>query len=94
MAELTPNTADAAAEKHVPVAVREGNKLTVTVGAAAHPMTGEHHIAWIAAADGENTQRAALPDTGAPQAEFFVGGAPAAVYAYCNLHGLWRTEVK
>ena len=29
----------------------------------------------------------------APEAAFHTGGAkPVAVYAYCNLHGLWKTE--
>jgi len=93
MQEIKPNTTDAAAEKHVPVAVREGGKLTVTVGSVSHPMTEEHHIDWILIADGSRTQRAALSNTQAPSAEFFISGDSVTVYEYCNLHGLWAAEV-
>ena len=93
MGELLPNTTDAAQEKHVPVAVREGNKIKVTVGSTPHPMTAEHHIAWIAAAQDGLTSRAALDPEGAPEAEFCVGEGPVTVYEYCNLHGLWAAEL-
>jgi len=92
MQELTPNTTDGAKEKHVPAAVREGTKLTVTVGSVVHPMTEEHHIAWIVAANGNRTQRVVLNHTDAPSAEFTVSAEPVTVYAYCNLHGLWMIE--
>jgi len=92
MQEMKPNTTDAAMEKHVPAAVREGNKLIVSVGSVPHPMTEEHHIAWIAAADGDRTQRVVLSSTQAPAADFIVSGNPVAVYAYCNLHGLWESK--
>jgi superoxide reductase len=94
MIELKPNTTDGATEKHVPVAVREGNKLIVTVGSVLHPMTAEHHIAWIVVVDGNRTQRVALSITEAPTAEFFVSDAPLVVYEYCNLHGLWETQLQ
>jgi len=90
--ELKPNTSDGAHEKHVPAAAREGNKLKVTVGSVAHPMTAEHHIAWIAAAEEGKTQRVALQPTSVPSAELVVGNGAVTVYAYCNLHGLWAVE--
>jgi len=90
--ELIPNTADAAKEKHVPALTREGSKLSVTVGSTAHPMTVEHHIAWIVVSSNDKTQRVTLQPTGAPSADFVVGSDPVTVYAYCNLHGLWVGE--
>jgi superoxide reductase len=93
MQEMTPNTSDGAKEKHVPAAVREGVKLTITVGSVAHPMTEEHHIAWIVIADSSRTQRVVLKPTDTPSAEFTVSADPVTVYAYCNLHGLWMAEV-
>ena len=89
---LTPNTTDAAKEKHVPAAVRKENKLIVTVGSVPHPMTAEHQIEWIAVVDGQRTQRVALSGTDAPAAEFTVSDAPVTVYEYCNLHGLWEAQ--
>jgi len=93
MSVLAPNTTDAAAEKHVPVAVRKGNMLTVSVGSVPHPMTEAHHIAWIVVADDDRTQRVALPNTQEPTVDFCVGEVPVTVYAYCNLHGLWEAQL-
>lgn len=47
MTELVANTEDAAYEKHIPVVEIDGNKVSVVVGDVIHPMTPEHHIAWI-----------------------------------------------
>jgi superoxide reductase len=92
MEVLTANTTDAAQEKHVPAVTRDGNKLSVQVGSVAHPMTEEHHICWIAVAQGDKTQRVALEMTGEPTAEFVLDDGDATVYEYCNLHGLWAVE--
>ncbi|MCL2717912.1 MAG: desulfoferrodoxin [Lachnospiraceae bacterium] len=92
MKELIPNTVDAAAEKHVPVAVRDGNKLTVNVGSVPHPMMAEHHIAWIIAAQEAKTQRVVLDPVGIPAAEFILDDGPVTIYEYCNIHGLWKAE--
>ncbi|MDL2248912.1 desulfoferrodoxin [Tyzzerella sp. OttesenSCG-928-J15] len=94
MTLLKANTVDAAQEKHVPVGQLEGNKLTVKVGDVAHPMLEEHHIAWVAVAQGSHTQRIALNHTGAPEAVFCVEpSTPVTIYAYCNLHGLWASDI-
>lgn len=93
MEQLMPNTVDASQEKHVPVAKRQNGKLFVEVGSVPHPMIAEHHIAWIAVAQGGATQRVTLDKTGQPKAEFCVGDGALAVYAYCNIHGLWVAEL-
>ena len=92
MKELTANTVDAAKEKHVPVAEKEGNVLTVDVGSVPHPMLEEHHISWITVAQGKHTQRAVLDHTGDPKAVFLVEDGEITLYEYCNIHGLWASE--
>ncbi|MDR1735849.1 MAG: desulfoferrodoxin [Oscillospiraceae bacterium] len=92
MTQLTPNTADASHEKHVPVAARAGDKLTVTVGSVPHPMAEEHHIAWIVVVQDGRVQRTVHLPAEAPTADFTVGEGPVTVYAFCNLHGLWMGE--
>lgn len=94
MKELVPNTTDAAAEKHVPVIKEKGQKVTVEVGSAAHPMSQEHYIQWIALTTRQGNQRKELEPGQEPQAEFMIceGDEVVAVYAYCNLHGLWMSE--
>ena len=92
MKEIIPGTVDAAVEKHVPVYEVSGNKVCVTVGAAEHPMAEEHHIAWIALQTTSGNQRKVLKPGAAPKACFALceGDEVVAVYAYCNLHGLWK----
>ncbi|MCL1964285.1 MAG: desulfoferrodoxin [Firmicutes bacterium] len=94
MAELVPNTAEASAEKHLPVLSAEGNTLTVAVGAAPHPMEDAHHIAFVYVETERGGQRKRLKPGEETKVVFnCVDDKPVAVYAYCNLHGLWKTEI-
>ena len=89
---LKANTVDASKEKHVPVIVPEGDVTTIKVGSAPHPMTEEHHIVFIEIVRKNGlVDRARLEVGGPPEAKFPVkAGDIAEVYAYCNLHGLWK----
>lgn len=93
MGKLEPNTADAAVEKHVPVVERKDGKLYVKVSSIEHPMTEDHYIEWIAITDGISTQRIALSPSAKPEA-IFCDRNDVEVYAYCNLHGLWKSTFK
>ena len=94
MTLLVPGTVDAAVEKHVPVAETQGNAVTVRVGSVEHPMLPEHFIQWIALETENGIQRRSLRPGDSPHATFCLGQDKAlAVYAYCNLHGLWKTEM-
>ena len=92
MQELVPGETDASLEKHVPVFTVEGNRVFVTVGSAEHPMLPEHYIEWIAVQTRFGSQRKALSPGDAPKACFSLceGDEVKAVYAYCNLHSLWK----
>lgn len=92
MSELIPGTTDAAVEKHVPVYEVQDNKVFVTVGSVEHPMLPEHYIEWIALHTTQGVQRKALQPGQPPKACFSLceGDKVEAVYAYCNLHGLWK----
>ena len=92
MTEIVPGTTDAAVEKHVPVWEVRDNKVLVTVGAAEHPMLPEHYIEWIAVHTRQGNQRKTLQPGEAPRACFALceGDEVLAVYAYCNLHSLWK----
>lgn len=96
MHELVANTTDAAQEKHVPVYTVEGNNIHVQVGSVEHPMIPEHYIAWIWLETEKGGQRAVLVPGGQPKATFALaaGDKAVAVYEWCNLHGLWKADVK
>lgn len=89
---LMENTVDASREKHVPVMDKSGETLTVRVGSAPHPMEETHYIEWIELLDGGRAQRQYLKPGEPPEASFAATGGQVAARAYCNLHGLWRSE--
>ena len=92
MQKIIPGTTDASREKHVPVVKVEGNVVTVRVGSIDHPMIPEHYIEWISLQTKFGNQRKALKPGEAPEVCFAIceGDEVEAVYAYCNLHSLWK----
>lgn len=92
MEKLEPNTTDAATEKHVPFVVREDGKLNVQVGSTIHPMLDAHFIEWIALESGDRLEVVHLKPGMEPKAEF-ADVSEGTVYEYCNLHGLWKTDL-
>lgn len=92
MEEITPNTVDASLEKHVPVVSVKDGKVVVKVGSADHPMVAEHYIEWIALQTKKGNQRKELHPGQKPEVEFCImpDDKVESVYAYCNLHGLWK----
>lgn len=92
MQEVIPGVIDASVEKHVPVYTVKNGIVNVDVGSISHPMTEEHHIEWISLQTKYGNQRKELCPTGEPHADFAIceGDTVEAVFAYCNLHGLWE----
>ena len=92
MKEIVPGAKDAAVEKHVPVYTVDGNCVSVVVGSVEHPMQPEHFIEWISLQTKQGNQRKVLKPGDKPMACFAIcdGDEVEAVYAYCNLHGLWK----
>ncbi len=94
MKELIPNTTDAAGEKHLPVVTVEGDTVKVSVGSVKHPMQTEHYIEWVYLLTEKSGHRKVLSPDDKPEVTFNTSGdKPIAVYAYCNLHGLWKTDI-
>ena len=94
MNELIPNTVDASGEKHIP-AVKVGEDVVeVNVGSVDHPMVDVHWIEWVQLVTDKGSYRKWLNPGEAPNVKFLLSEEkPVAVYAYCNLHGLWKTEL-
>lgn len=94
MQELVPNTVDAATEKHIPAVTMDGDTVTVKVGSVAHPMTEEHHIEFIYLQTEHGGQRKCLKVGTEAAARFqLADDTLLEVFAYCNLHGLWKVAV-
>ena len=92
MSEIVPGTTDAAVEKHVPVWTVENGIVHVKVGSVEHPMLPEHYIEWVSLQTKQGNQRKELHPGEKPEVCFALceGDEVEAVYAYCNLHSLWK----
>ena len=92
---LDAGAVEASHEKHIPVVSVEEGVVKVEVGSVLHPMSEEHSILWVYLETDCGSQRKNLK-VGAPPVVSFAlseGEKPVAVYAYCNLHGLWKSEL-
>ena len=90
MQVLTANSVDAAVEKHIPTYEVSGDEIIVKVN---HVMESEHFIEWISLVDGNKEYTVRLNPGQEATCKFpYLKGAT--LYAYCNKHGLWKTEVE
>ncbi len=92
MSELIPNTKEAATEKHKPVIVERDGKRYATVGSVEHPMTPEHYIEWIVVEYEDHDRIYHLNPGQEPTVKICKHHEPKEIYAYCNLHGLWKMD--
>lgn len=90
MVKITPNSEDAAAEKHVPTYEVKDGKIYVRVN---HVMEEDHYIEWISIVfDGaEKTTYFKPGDEPIAHCRYVPGST---IYAYCNKHSLWKTDVE
>ena len=86
MEELVPNTVEASGEKHIPAVSLGDGFVDVNVGSVDHPM--------VQLVTDKGSYRKWLNPGQTPNVRFLLGDEkPQAVYAFCNLHGLWKTEL-
>lgn len=92
MERVIANSVDASQEKHVPIVEINGNDVRVLVSTIEHPMAEEHFIEWVAIETKFGNQRKILTPNSKPEVSFSLVGDDEIknVYAYCNIHGLWR----
>ena len=94
MQELIPNTVEASGEKHIPAVKISKGMVEVNVGSVNHPMEEVHWIEWVQLVSDKGSYRKQLKPGEAPNVKFLLGDEkPLEVYAYCNLHGLWKKEL-
>lgn len=90
---LEANTSDGAMEKHVPVTTKTTDPTTcnVQVGSVLHPMLNEHYISWIGSFSQRTWSVNWLHPGQQPTKDVSID-QDSIVYAYCNLHGLWKNK--
>ena len=94
MNELLPGTVEASTEKHIPEVKVLENRVDVNVGSVDHPMVEVHWIEWVQLVTDKGSYRKWLNPGQAPFVKFLLEDEkPLEVFAYCNLHGLWKAEL-
>ena len=88
--EVIPLKEDAG-EKHVPVFRASGDKLRVKVGSNPHPMLDNHYIEYVVVETNFNIYAHYFKPGDEAEVSFKLKGKEKvkAVYAYCNIHGLY-----
>lgn len=95
MTKLQANEKEEGHEKHLPVCCDIScHKMVIKVGSQPHPYTTDHHIVFICLETDKEMVIRYLEHDEVPEATIRFEGKPVAVYAYCNVHGLWKTDVK
>lgn len=94
MSLLKPNTTDGDGEKHLPVVTFiSAHRMNIKIGSQPHPMTDKHNIRFICLETDRGCLIRYLDTDDPPEVDICFTGKPFAVYAYCNIHGLWRTDI-
>ncbi len=91
---LEANTVDASLEKHVPVIINNDKETIINIGEVNHPMEESHYIEWIIAETDTSSFLYRLNPGEEPTVRLSLLENLKVVYAYCNLHGLWKLQVK
>jgi superoxide reductase len=90
---MIPNTVDAALEKHIPIINCNDNNIEIRIGEVIHPFVEEHYIDFVIIEYGNSIKRIKLDKNQEPIVNInFNYKGDINVYAYCNIHGLWKTS--
>lgn len=90
MQQVKPNSVEASVEKHLPQYEIIGDYIVVTV---PHVMEENHYIEFICLKSNKiNAKKYFKPFETAKAVFPYIKGST--IFAYCNIHGLWETEVK
>ena len=92
MEEIIAGTVEASREKHIPVYEVNDRVVSVNVGSVDHPMIDVHYIEWVVLETSLGHQVKNLKPNDPPHVNFVLSENEhvVSVYAYCNLHGLWK----
>lgn len=92
MKPLEAGVTDGKLESHVPVCTIENQKAHVKVGEKMHPSTDDHYIEWIEIVTNKGIHRRFFKPGETPEWKIRLCDDEKIcdIYAYCNLHLLWR----
>lgn len=80
-------------EKHLPVIEKSADGVSIKIGSVPHPMEKVHYIEWVDLLANDLVYRIFLHPGDDPEADFNVNADEIGARAYCNVHGLWKTDI-
>lgn len=89
---LQEKNQDVGQEKHVPIIEKTADGIKAKVGSVSHPMEENHYIKWIEVMVDGKLYRKFLKPGDKPEAEFCLTTDQIQARAYCNVHGLWKSN--
>ncbi len=89
---LVPGAIEGAVEKHKPVFKEIDGQKYIVVGDVEHPMTEQHYIEFVVVDFGKTWKVVNFEPGDKPMFPVCCDCEPVDVYAYCNLHGLWKMD--
>ncbi len=92
MTKMIVNQEETVFEKHIPLLEINEREIKVTVGSVLHPMEENHYIEWIAMVTSKGIIRKSFKPGDSPMITFGRMGEAYAIYAYCNVHGLFQSK--
>ncbi len=92
MTKQEVNTQENVFKKHIPVVKEENEKIKVQIGEVFHPMIEGHYIEWVAMVADGTVFRKSLYPTSWPIVSFDKVSDNYEIYAYCNIHGLYKNS--
>lgn len=91
---LAPDFEQKTIDNHLPVVQEDDGGITVRVGKELHMMAPEHHIEWILIVHDKGALLRSLAQDEPPEIYVSIDASMVhEVYAYCNLHGLWKMDM-
>ena len=79
-------------EKHIPIIEKNEKGVLIKVSSISHPMDEDHYIEWIEISTEKGESKKFLKPGEKPEAVFPVKSDDIKSRAYCNIHGLWKSQ--
>ena len=82
--------------KDLPKVEVNGKRVHVTVGNTKHDMSNNRHTGWVYLETNQGDHRKSLCEENRPEIcfELTADEQPHRLFAYCNRHGLWQTQLQ
>ena len=90
---LTEKDKDVGFEKHLPIIQKQESQVIVTISSVLHPMEEIHYIELIEVIADGKVYKEFLKPGDSPTAIFNIKAKKIEARAYCNVHGLWKTNI-